>query len=153
MGRPRTRYPDLAHLPPDEYRKQASRRYTQEYYGANKEECRAKSKERSKTRRSRGVPEVTRTPEKMRLRRYGLSPEAYDAMFEQQHGLYAICQTAPAIHVDHCHATGKVRGLLCFKCNIGLGAFNDTPGHLQAAIAYLACANVCTTIASGSQGA
>jgi len=58
-------------------------------------------------------------------------------MLEEQGGLCAICRAAPAAHVDHDHATGKVRGLLCFNCNGGLGQFKDRIQVLEAAIGYL----------------
>jgi hypothetical protein len=58
-------------------------------------------------------------------------------MFEAQSGLCAICRTAPALHVDHDHATGKVRALLCFNCNGGLGQFKDDPAVLREAAEYV----------------
>ena len=59
-------------------------------------------------------------------------------MLEEQAGLCAICKTAPAVHVDHDHATGAVRALLCFNCNGGLGQFKDSPEALHAAAYYVA---------------
>jgi len=63
-------------------------------------------------------------------------------MLEAQNGRCKICGTdAPngmgTFHVDHCHITSKVRGLLCHKCNVGLGHFNDNISILSAAILYL----------------
>jgi hypothetical protein len=65
------------------------------------------------------------------LKRYGLTPEAYDSLLESQGGGCAICGSTIADsrgnrpHVDHCHDTGKVRGILCGRCNMGLGHFGD----------------------------
>jgi hypothetical protein len=70
-------------------------------------------------------------------RRYGITAEEADAMFERQGGLCAICRAAPAKHVDHDHATGAVRALLCFNCNGGLGQFKDDPDLLKAAADYV----------------
>jgi hypothetical protein len=70
-------------------------------------------------------------------RRYGLTAAEADAMLEEQDGLCAICKAAPAAHVDHDHATGRVRALLCFNCNGGLGQFKDDPVALHAAAYYV----------------
>lgn len=70
-------------------------------------------------------------------RRYGITAEDADAMLEAQGGLCAICQAAPAAHVDHDHETGAVRALLCFNCNGGLGQFKDDPRVLRAAAEYV----------------
>jgi hypothetical protein len=70
-------------------------------------------------------------------RRYGISAEEADAMLVAQGGVCAICNVAPAVHVDHDHATGAVRALLCFNCNGGLGQFKDDPKLLHAAAYYV----------------
>ncbi len=70
-------------------------------------------------------------------RRYGISAEEFDVMFAGQSGLCAVCMSAPAEHVDHDHETGRVRQLLCFNCNGGLGQFKDDPTVLRAAATYV----------------
>lgn len=70
-------------------------------------------------------------------RRYGITASDAEAMLLAQKGLCALCRAAPAVHVDHDHVTGKVRGLLCFNCNGGLGQFKDRIDVLQAAVDYL----------------
>ena len=70
-------------------------------------------------------------------RRYGISAHEADLMLAEQDGLCAVCRSAPAAHVDHDHATGAVRALLCFNCNGGLGQFRDDPGVLRAAADYV----------------
>lgn len=70
-------------------------------------------------------------------RRYGITAEDADAMLLMQGGLCAICDAAPAAHVDHDHATGGVRALLCFNCNGGLGQFRDDPDVLRSAAEYV----------------
>ena len=70
-------------------------------------------------------------------RRYGITAAEADAIFEAQGGLCALCRERPAGHVDHDHLTGKVRGMLCFCCNQGLGNFRDRRDVMRAAIAYL----------------
>ena len=79
---------------------------------------------------------------KYRLRKYGLTVEQYDAMLASQDNRCAICSTAtPAKHgswcIDHDHKTNKARGLLCVKCNAGLGNFDENVGFLLAAERYL----------------
>lgn len=71
--------------------------------------------------------------------KYGLTEAEYLAMAEQQGGLCAICHRPPrkVLHVDHCHKTGRVRGLLCHACNVGLGWLGDEPSRMRAAIEYL----------------
>ena len=76
------------------------------------------------------------------LKQYGLTLDDYDEMLEEQGNSCAICDVHISalptnLHVDHCHTTGKVRGLLCNKCNAGLGMYNDNPELLYTAIKYL----------------
>jgi hypothetical protein len=78
----------------------------------------------------------------MRQYLYGLTPEEYGALLEAQDNRCAICRTDTpngkgSWHVDHNHATGQIRGLLCNDCNLGLGKFADDSDRLRAAIAYL----------------
>jgi hypothetical protein len=74
-------------------------------------------------------------------RRYGVSLEDYNKLVRLQHGRCAICFNYPKrggrLGVDHNHDTGKVRGLLCHKCNPMLGNANDSILVLQKAIQYL----------------
>lgn len=77
------------------------------------------------------------------LRQYGLSLDAYESMVRAQEGRCAICrQDEPdrrrgRLAVDHDHRTGVVRGLLCTRCNTGLGAFGDDPEMVRTAERYL----------------
>lgn len=76
------------------------------------------------------------------LRRYGMDPEQYDRLMEQQGNRCPICERPfgsgrmPAI--DHDHGSGRVRGLLCGECNLGLGKFRDDQAALKRAVEYLA---------------
>jgi hypothetical protein len=68
---------------------------------------------------------------------YGITAADYDRMLAEQGGLCALCRERPAEHVDHDHVTGRVRGLLCFCCNQGLGNFRDRADVLRLAVGYL----------------
>lgn len=70
-------------------------------------------------------------------RQYGLTPAELDALVAEQQGVCCICLAAPAEHVDHCHKTGRVRGVLCFSCNAALGQFKDRPDAIRRAAAYV----------------
>lgn len=77
-----------------------------------------------------------------RKQNYDLEPGAYDALLAAQGGRCAICKTDKpggkgAFHVDHCHGTDVVRGLLCHNCNVGLGHFKDSVSLIQTAVAYI----------------
>jgi len=73
-------------------------------------------------------------------RMYGITPEPYDAMLGAQGDVCAICAEKPGdltLHVDHDHATGAVRALLCIRCNNALGLFQESQFLFQAAADYL----------------
>lgn len=70
-------------------------------------------------------------------RRYGIGAADVDAMIVAQGGRCPICGRSDPEQVDHDHVTGKVRGVLCFNCNGGLGQFRDDVEALLAAAAYL----------------
>lgn len=77
---------------------------------------------------------------------YGITPAEYDALLENQGGLCAICRKPETVArdgkvmrmpVDHCHDTGRIRGLLCHRCNRAVGMLGDDPEVLRAAANYL----------------
>ena len=79
---------------------------------------------------------------------FGIDLQTYDGMLAEQDGRCAICgkkeeqkrwdgKGKKNLAVDHCHTTGKVRGLLCSKCNTGLGSFKEDPKIFLAALNYL----------------
>lgn len=69
--------------------------------------------------------------------RYGLTPEQLAEMQDAAKGICAICGTEGELHIDHDHKTNKVRGLLCPRCNKGLGFFRDNTKFLDSAKTYL----------------
>lgn len=77
------------------------------------------------------------------MMKYGITPEEYAETLESQRGGCAICGSTEPKHrgpffvVDHCHTTGKVRGLLCSPCNTALGLLGDDPKLLRSALRYL----------------
>ncbi len=71
------------------------------------------------------------------MRHYGFTETERDAIVASRMGLCVICLKAPAVHVDHCHKTGRVRGVLCFNCNSGLGLLRDDPDAMYRAADYL----------------
>lgn len=68
---------------------------------------------------------------------HGLSLYQLKSLLATQCGKCLICKASAALVIDHCHATGKVRGLLCNSCNLGLGFFRDSIDSLTSAIEYL----------------
>ena len=84
---------------------------------------------------------TVRSHKNARLKRmYGISIEQYEDMLEKQKGVCYLCGEIPkskGLAVDHCHKTGKVRGLLCINCNTMLGKFERNPSLLGNMQRYL----------------
>ncbi len=103
----------------DQANKEQVTAYNKKYYQANKE------------RRSSYIKHYT----------YGLTAEQYTTLVSEQNNQCAICsktfKSTKETHIDHCHTTGVVRGLLCTDCNLGLGRFKDNYELLVKAHDYL----------------
>lgn len=98
--------------------------------------------------RRRSLKSVKRRRDINYMANYGITVDDYDRMFIEQNGLCKICrQEETAVHkktnklrllsIDHCHTTGRVRGLLCGDCNRAIGIMKDDIKRLESAIKYL----------------
>ena len=110
-----------------------------EYRQSNKEKINARQKVYRDANRERVREWDKQTSRRSTLAKYGLTEERFEEMKTAQRGACMICSKIPedTLVVDHCHATGQVRGLLCRKHNAALGAFDDDPMMLLNAIEYL----------------
>jgi hypothetical protein len=91
--------------------------------------------------RRKNPDKVQQRNRKRKMGYYGLSVDDYNVLMENQNNCCAICKktciTGRALAIDHDHNTNNVRGLLCNKCNQGLGFFDDSIDLLQCAMLYL----------------
>ena len=106
-----------------------------DYYTNNAERIRANRKKRYAAN-----PEVQK--ERSRRHKHGITSEQFDFMLMIQDYKCAACRTTKPKgkgnwHIDHCHETGHIRGLLCHYCNVALGNANDSIDRLQSLINYL----------------
>lgn len=97
---------------------------------------------REQERARRATPKAKRSKKNAALMKaYGITVEQFEAMAEAQAGLCGICAKKLDMgfntHVDHCHETGAVRGILCNGCNVALGLFQDSADMLARAVSYL----------------
>lgn len=110
---------------------EASNRYREknrEKINARQKKWREDNKEKFAVMKKRSILKNT----------YGITLEEYDAILKTQKGGCAICKVkAKILCVDHCHKTGKVRGLLCQLCNRSIGMMKDDISILESAIVYL----------------
>lgn len=129
-------------MPASAAKKEYQRRWHAEKY-ASDPEYRARQQARTRAwNRQRALerPDEARAANRRNaLKKYGITPEDYDRMLKEQGGC-AICgATEPGgrgknFHVDHCHSTGRVRGLLCHHCNVGIGMLRE---NFEDAAKYL----------------
>lgn len=108
----------------------ASKAYAKEYYKRNKEVIKKRTAEWQKTNKHR-------RPRWHLKHKYNLSIEQFEQMKKKQDYKCAICKQEVALVVDHDHKTNNIRGLLCKKCNLGLGHFNDEISRLKNAVNYM----------------
>jgi hypothetical protein len=122
--------------------------YRERVLASNRAYNKANSKKLNARRRERRATDSEfREREKARRRltardvqlkhEYGLSRQDYDYMVQCQDGRCAICDRKAELCVDHCHANGMVRLLLCRSCNLGLGYFKDNPELLSRGKYYV----------------
>lgn len=122
---------------------------TELFSPGTKKACRECSAKYSNDYKEKTGPEVRKSQYRRsaylkRLRKYGITEDQHISMRIEQDDLCAIClepqkpsKVAQELVIDHCHETGRVRGLLCSTCNISLGGFRDSPDLLLSAVAYL----------------
>lgn len=111
------------------------------YYRKNKEKIIAKQRERRKTHPEIYKVRAARDNFNRSLKKYGLSKQDYELLLICQGGVCGICKqennNKRNWHIDHCHDTGRVRGVLCHHCNLLLGNARDSIDILDSAKEYL----------------
>lgn len=107
---------------------------------AKRPEVRAPAREYKRAWR-KANPDKVRAAD--RRRTYGVTDAEVEKLLSEQEGRCRICRVGDADSLDHCHATGRIRAMLCRACNAGLGLFRDEPRLLRAAAAYLENLNDC----------
>lgn len=131
----RTRYESCKKYSSEKAALEGQKLKTQEWRAANKDRV---AKVKQAYRENGGMSKLRR---RALLKTYGLTLDLYEAMLEQQNYCCDICQeslkTGRGTNVDHCHKTGKTRGLLCRTCNLLLGCAKDRTEILSKAILYL----------------
>lgn len=121
-----------------------SKQWRQENPEVNRERKRLWSKAHPESRQCWYNKNKDRAREILRKSFYGITQKGFEALYSSQAGKCAICSAPIAdgsgcrgLVIDHCHASGKVRGLLCARCNLGLGHFNDDPMRMRLAADYI----------------
>lgn len=139
---------------------EAEKEKRREYYRQNKQKFidkakawkaanpdKVKESSRKALAKARALESRESKKEKHLQRKYGMTLSDYLQMYHNQQGTCKICKSPFEIqmenawnktaNVDHCHTTGKIRGLLCNNCNRGIGHLKDSPDLLRAAAEYL----------------
>lgn len=129
--------------------RECERKFRLAYYAEHRERFAAASRKWSKThpeqrnatKRAWYARNKEHQKRVVRLRMYGITADKYQELFTQQGGVCAVCRkpciTGRMLAVDHCHKTGKIRGLLCSPCNSALGFVKDDLTRLEALVSYL----------------
>lgn len=104
--------------------------------------CRSKFHNKNGGKKYRNSIKGKAASRKWRLKNvFNITEEVFEELFDSQNRSCAICGTETPTgynwHIDHCHATGKVRGILCSKCNQGIGLLGDTAERVKKAYEYL----------------
>lgn len=115
------------------------------YYASLPPETAEERKKRNEYLAKWRLKNVDKVKEQSRVkhlqRKFNLTAEQYDTMSKTQGGVCAICQdkceTGMNLAVDHCHTTGKIRGLLCKNCNTAIGLFKEDTDNMLKAIKYI----------------
>ncbi len=120
---------------------QAYRRKYPERVSAQWSKWKDKNKDRANAaQRQWHLDNYEKIRNKILIKRYGIDIWRYREMMTEQDGKCAVCNGPPTrdrdLDVDHCHATGKVRGLLCSPCNTALGILEDNPDRIRKLAAY-----------------
>jgi len=123
-----------------------SKEYEKQYYIKNKEKIKIRCKQWQLDNPEKGLAS--------RLKRsYGITIEYYNKLFNKQEGKCAICgrhqsELKRTLSVDHDHETGEIRGLLCDRCNSGIGLLGDDPELIEKALKYIN--NINKPVSSGT---
>lgn len=133
-----------------EERQKYNKEYHKKYYAQNKEKLLLKNKEYLNNNPEKKKEFNARYNKKYRekrkefllKKRFGISLDEYNLLFSEQEGCCAICgahqsELSKSLAVDHCHSSGKIRGLLCIPCNVGIGNLQEKIEILESAIKYL----------------
>lgn len=118
-------------------------RYSRDGYKSECKLCR-KAYNHRKYHAVKHTPKQKRINLRVHLKaRYGLTIEQFEGLAAAQGGRCAICRKLPPkgkrLHIDHCHETNRIRGLLCIHCNRALGSLGDNPEGVMRAVRYLQC--------------
>lgn len=120
------------------------RAYYRQWIAQNRDKVRAYAKKHYGKRSPESIAKKNAYRKLSHLaRKYGMTQADWDAMYADQGGVCAICKVPGRVGkhgklaVDHCHATGRVRGLLCSPCNISIGILGETPEQWEVVWRYL----------------
>lgn len=119
--------------------KATHRRWYKRFYAKAENRELRKAEARKEYHKIKNTKKYRERKEKSRFNRlYRITKAEVLAMFTKQRGRCAICKRKfKKLNIDHCHSSKKVRGLLCLKCNVGIGMFSDCAKNLGSAITYL----------------